>query len=62
MNESAGNGPIMSVNSWGYMTQDGMAGPKLFNTSASFVLTAAKSSAFGTFADGNAGVKASCPQ
>ena len=29
-----GNGPIISVNSWGYTKQSGMAGPKLHGTSA----------------------------
>ena len=63
MNLQTGDGPIMSVNSWGYTNQDGMAGPKLWNTSASCVFTAAKSSSLGTtFADGEAGVKASCAQ
>ncbi len=60
MNTSTGNGPIMSVNSWGYTNQPGMAGPKLSGTSASCVFSTAKSSAFGNFADGDAGVKASC--
>jgi len=31
----AGNGSIISVNSWGYTTRSGMAGPKLHGTSAS---------------------------
>jgi hypothetical protein len=38
-----GAGPIISVNSWGYTTSPGMAGPKLNGTSASCVFTAAKS-------------------
>lgn len=29
-----GNGPVISVNSWGYTTRSGMAGPKLDGTSA----------------------------
>jgi hypothetical protein len=62
MDMGAGNGPIISVNSWGYTNQDGMAGPKLSGTSASCVFASAKASAFGNFADGNAGVKASCAQ
>ncbi len=62
MNTTTGNGPIISVNSWGYTNQSGMAGPKLFGTSASCVFGAAKASSFGTFADGEAGVKASCTQ
>ena len=59
---ATGNGPIISVNSWGYTGQPGMAGPKLAGTSASCVYAAAKSSALGqVYADGNAGVKANCP-
>jgi len=50
------------VNSWGYTTGPGMAGPKLSGTSASCIYDVAKSAAFGTFADGEAGVKVtSCP-
>lgn len=60
-NTSTGNGPIMSVNSWGYTGQPGMAGPKLAGTSASCVFAVAKGAAMGTFADGQAGVKANCP-
>ena len=62
-NVSTGNGPIISVNSWGYTNQPGMAGPKLAGTSASCVYAAAKSSPLGlTYTDGNAGVKvSSCP-
>ena len=64
MNTGTGNGPVMSVNSWGYTNQDGMAGPKLSGTSALCVFNAAQASAMfsGTVADGNAGVKASCAQ
>ena len=59
---STGNGPIISVNSWGYTNQPGMAGPKLSGTSASCVYASAKSAPMGqTFADGNAGVKVTCP-
>jgi hypothetical protein len=60
-NVSTGNGPIISVNSWGYTTGPGMAGPKLSGTSAPCVFATPKSSPFGTFTDGNAGVKANCP-
>jgi len=49
------------VNSWGYTNQPGMAGPKLSGTTASCVFATAQSSAFGTYADGEAGVKATCP-
>ena len=63
MNTSTGNGPVFSVNSWGYTNQPGMAGPKLSGTTASCVFGLAKASAFGTFASGNAGYKfsGSCP-
>jgi len=62
MDTTAGNGPVISVNSWGYTNQAGMAGPKLSGTSASCVFGRAKSSPLGTFADGEAGVKVSCTQ
>ena len=42
MNEDGG-GPIISVNSWGYTNQPGMAGPKLAGTSASCLFGVAKS-------------------
>jgi len=64
MNVSQGNGPVISVNSWGYTTQPGMAGPKLSGTSATCVFSMAKASGFGTFADGDAGYLSSatsCP-
>ena len=35
LNTTTGTGPIISVNSWGYTTKPGMAGPKLAGTSAS---------------------------
>lgn len=62
-NVSTGNGPIMSVNSWGYTNQPGMAGPKLAGTSASCLYATAKSAPLGlAYADGDAGVKvSSCP-
>ncbi|HUQ10356.1 MAG TPA: Ig-like domain-containing protein, partial [Steroidobacteraceae bacterium] len=49
---TTGNGPIISVNSWGYTNQPGMAGPKLAGTSASCIYATAKSAPFGTFTDG----------
>jgi hypothetical protein len=45
---SSGNGPIVSVNSWGYTNQPGMAGPKLHGTSAGCVFTRAKGQTFDT--------------
>jgi hypothetical protein len=38
---SGGNGPLISVNSWGYTNQPGMAGPKLNGTSAASVFSCA---------------------
>jgi hypothetical protein len=62
-NVSTGNGPIISVNSWGYTNQPGMAGPKLSGTSASCIFANAQSAPLGgTYADGDAGVAvSSCP-
>jgi hypothetical protein len=60
----SGAGPIISVNSWGYTDQPGMAGPKLSGTSAACVFERAKSSNLASFesaADGNAGSAVSCP-
>lgn len=58
-----GNGPIISVNSWGYTGQPGMAGPKLSGTSAACILNTAKTAALGLpHADGDAGFTvANCP-
>lgn len=63
MNVSTGNGPIISVNSWGYTSSPGMAGPKLVNTSAQCVFTQAQ---LGTITptsllDGDAGNIVTCP-
>jgi len=60
--EGSGTGPIVSVNSWGYTTGPGMAGPKLAGTSAACLFDVA---ATGTPSipggDGNAGAAVSCP-
>lgn len=59
-----GNGPIISVNSWGYTTSPGMAGPKLVGTSAGCLFTEAKGINFVSVptSDGNAGVAVDyCP-
>ncbi len=58
MNTGTGNGPVISVNSWGYVGSPGMAGPKLYGTSAACVLGMAESSAWLAEppADGDAGV------
>jgi len=58
-----GEGPIISVNSWGYNDSPGMAGPFLDVTSAACVFADAKGTAFGAVpsADGQQGVVANCP-
>jgi hypothetical protein len=63
MDPGTGTGPIISVNSWGYTNQPGMAGPKLYGTSAACLFAEAKSTALltSTFPDGDAGVPLSCP-
>ena len=43
LDESTGRGPIISVNSWGYTTRSGMAGPRLDTEGASCLLSAARS-------------------
>lgn len=57
------SGPIISVNSWGYTSSPGMAGPKLVGTSAQCVFGAAKTSAFQNplLPDGEAGIAVTCP-
>lgn len=62
MNTATGNGSIISVNSWGYTSQPGMAGPKLVGTSAECVFNVAKTEAIPTTPpmDGNAGTVAFC--
>jgi Bacterial Ig-like domain len=57
-----GSGPLISVNSWGYTNQPGMAGPKLSGTSASCIFTRAKSGTVTATADGDKGVAVNnCP-
>jgi hypothetical protein len=55
-----GNGPLISVNSWGYTNQPGMAGPKLSGTSAQCVFNDAKAQPFFATApaDGDEGYEA----
>jgi len=63
MDASQGSGPVISVNSWGYTNSPGMAGPKLFNSSAACLFTGARSTdwlAVAT-ADGEAGIAETCP-
>ena len=58
-----GDGPVISVNSWGYTNSPGMAGPKLAGTSASCVFTMAKTVDWLAISDvdGDQGFKAVCP-
>jgi hypothetical protein len=62
MDTSTGAGPIISVNSWGYTNQPGMAGPKLFGTSASCIFAVATTTLTidVIWPDGAAGVKVDC--
>lgn len=65
MNTNLGSGPIISVNSWGYTTAPGMAGPMLNgNSSASCIFSQAKDVSFGSVptTDGDAGIAIdTCP-
>ena len=63
MDTGLGTGPVISVNSWGYTTSPGMAGPKLSDSSASCLLTTATSRDWLSVSDtdGEAGVAAVCP-
>lgn len=67
MDSGTGDGPIISVNSWGYTNSPGMAGPRLFGTSAACVFGRAKDTGFANVptTDGEAGVavnpQTSCP-
>ena len=58
MDEATGTGPLMSVNSWGYTTSDGMAGPFLNGNTAECLFEAAKSGslALNGNADGEQGL------
>ena len=55
MDSETGSGPIISVNSWGYTTSPGMAGPMLVGTSADCLFIEAQGISFasvsGTFGD-----------
>ncbi len=42
MDEITGDGPVISVNSWGYTSSPGMAGPKFIGTSAGCLFTESK--------------------
>lgn len=65
MDEGTGTGPVISVNSWGYTTSSGMAGPMLDDgvSTASCLFETAESTEWGNVSsvDGYAGVSVSCP-
>ena len=60
---TSGDGRVISVNSWGYTGSPGMAGPKLFGTSAECVFDAAEMQPWldPSAGDGDAGVAVGCP-
>jgi hypothetical protein len=55
---TSGSGPVISVNSWGYSTLPGMAGPLLHTSSASCVFGTATTTPWTAIdpTDGEAGV------
>jgi hypothetical protein len=60
---SNGDGPVISVNSWGYTNSPGMAGPKLSGSSASCVFGVATSTPLTGVVpttDGDEGVETNC--
>ena len=59
---SNGNGPIISVNSWGYTGSPGMAGPKLNGNSASCMFNSAQGTSFNSVpsSDGDEGIIVDC--
>lgn len=63
MNIGTGDGPVISVNSWGYVGSPGMAGPKLYGTSAACVFSSAETYSFSAVSSepGDAGVAVDCP-
>jgi hypothetical protein len=62
MNTETGDGPVISVNSWGFTNSPGMAGPKLSgSSSASCVYTEAINNWADSTADGMAGTVKVCP-
>jgi hypothetical protein len=63
MTIGTGDGPVISVNSWGYTGSPGMAGPKLYGTSAACVFNTAETTTWSSVpsTDGDAGVAVPCP-
>ena len=62
MDTDSGSGDVISVNSWGYTTAPGMAGPKL-NGSAECLFDSAKITDWDAVSssDGDAGSVEDCP-
>ena len=62
MNTGTGDGPVISVNSWGFVGSPGMAGPKLQETSAACVFYTAENTGWLEVpsTDGDAGVAVGC--
>ncbi len=63
MNVGTGDGPVISVNSWGYVGAPGMAGPKLHGTSAECIYLNALTNnpdPADLETDGDAGVALAC--
>lgn len=60
--DTSGGGPVISVNSWGYTTEPGMAGPQLMGATEC-LFTMAKNTAWSAVSgiDGEAGIKVTCP-
>ena len=56
MDLANGSGPLISVNSWGYTNQPGMAGPKLWGTSAAAVFACANDGTSSASTDGDEGL------
>ncbi len=62
MDETTGAGPVISVNSWGYVGSPGMAGPKLNDGTAQCLFDNAATATPGdSTTDGDAGAVLSCP-
>jgi hypothetical protein len=62
MDTDTGSGPVMSVNSWGYTSSSGMAGPMLHNTGAYCVFDMAKSTGWTEVSnkEGEQGITVTC--
>lgn len=64
MDIATGEGPIVSINSWGYNGESGMYGPPLFGNSAECLFQKAENTgltSLDTAGEGDAGVIVTCP-